>query len=76
MINYNVSGEFMSVTPKDLLNKNSFSTMENEHFRGGYITRYYGEEFDRCEAIQIELCYKTYIFDISFHDSDILPVKN
>lgn len=63
------SNEFFMLI-KDLLRKYYFSSMDNDHFRGGYITRYYGEEFDGCEAIQIELCYKTYIFDREYGDED------
>ena len=44
--------------------------MENEHFRGGYITRYYGEEFDGCDALQLELCYKSYIYNREYGNED------
>lgn len=61
--------EFLSLV-RNLLNKNNFSTMENDHFRGGYITRYYGEEFDGCESLQIELCYKSYIYNREYGNED------
>lgn len=63
------SEEFFSLV-SDLLNKQSFLIKENTHFKGGYITKYYGEEFKNCEAIQIELCYKTYIYNREFANEE------
>lgn len=45
------------------MKKNAFKILENVHFLGGYITRYYVEELLGREALQIELCYKSYIFN-------------
>jgi len=61
--------EFFSLV-KDLLKKYYFLVLENDHFKGGYITRYYGEEFEKCEALQLELCYKTYIFNREYNNED------
>lgn len=63
------SEKFMFLV-KDLLNKYELLTMENDHFRGGYITRYYGEEFDGCETLQMELCYKSYIYNREYGNED------
>lgn len=56
---------------KDLLNKYYFKVLENDHFRGGYITRYYGCEYPNCEALQLELCYKSYIFNREYGNEEL-----
>lgn len=55
---------------KDLLNKYYFKVLENDHFKGGHITRCYGDKDNKCEAIQLELCYKSYIFNREYGDED------
>lgn len=55
---------------KDLLNKYYFKVLDNDHFKGGYITRCYGDKDKKCEAIQLELCYKSYILDREYGNED------
>lgn len=56
---------------KDLLNKYYFKVLENDHFKGGYITRYYGNKYKSCEALQIEFCYKSYIFNREYGNEEL-----
>ena len=60
---------------KSLLNKYYFEVLENDHFKGGYITRYYGNEYKSCEALQIEICYKSYICNREYGNEE-MPIIN
>jgi N-formylglutamate amidohydrolase len=42
-----------------------FSCVINGRFRGGYITRHYGEPADGCYAIQLELSQRCYMDELS-----------
>ena len=44
-----------------MLNKEGFRVKNNELYSGGYITKYYGSKRGRCETLQMELWYGTYI---------------
>ena len=54
---------------------NGFSVGINNPFSGGYITKYYGDKNKRCESLQIELSYKSYIDKRLFHEEE-LPYVN
>lgn len=43
------------------LNYESYSVVSNERFKGGYITREYGEPKNNIHAIQLELSQRTYM---------------
>lgn len=45
----------------ELLEKEGFKIKNNTPYSGGYITKHYGNVIENCEALQIELCYQTYI---------------
>ena len=51
---------------KRKLEKENFVVKENVPFRGGYITRHYGNSLEGCEALQIELSYGVYIANREF----------
>ena len=46
---------------KKLFEDNGFHTEINNPFKGGYITKHYGANGKRCESLQIELSYSSYI---------------
>ena len=41
--------------------RSAYSTVVNDRFRGGYITRHYGAPDDRCYAIQLEMSQRCYM---------------
>lgn len=45
----------------ELFVKNDFSVVTNNPFRGGNITKHYGDKNGSCESLQIELSYNSYI---------------
>ncbi len=54
------SNEFIQRVEK-LLTDEGYSFKENTPYRGGYITKHYGNEIQNCEALQIEIWYGAYI---------------
>lgn len=54
------SKEFVNLIEK-LLNNEGYTFKENTPYRGGYITRHYGNEIENCETLQIEIWYGAYI---------------
>lgn len=54
------SDKFIQLIEK-LLKDEGYSFKENTPYRGGYITRHYGNEIENCEALQIEIWYGAYI---------------
>jgi len=55
---------------EELLEKEGFKIKNNIPYSGGYITKHYGNEIENCEALQIELCYQTYIDRREFVNED------
>lgn len=53
-----------------LLEKEGFSVSNNHPFRGGFITRQYGQQ-DDTEALQLEIRYKQYIENRSFGEEEL-----
>ena len=45
--------------------KSSYSTVVNARFRGGYITRHYGDPEAGCYAIQLELAQRCYMDEVT-----------
>ena len=53
-----------------MLNKEGFRVKNNELYSGGYITKYYGSKRGRCETLQMELWYGTYIEKRDFENEE------
>lgn len=49
----------------DVARKSSYSTVVNARFRGGYITRHYGDPEADCYAIQLELAQRCYMDEVT-----------
>ena len=45
--------------------QNRFTQVTDGRFRGGYITRHYGRPADGVHAVQMEMCFSTYMADES-----------
>lgn len=56
---------------KGLFSANHFNVSLNRPFRGGYIVRHYGCAHERCESLQIELAYRTYIEKKNFGEEEL-----
>ena len=54
------SDEFVQLIETLLMNE-GYSVKENAPYKGGYITKHYGNEIEKCEALQIEIWYGKYI---------------
>lgn len=54
---------------------NGFSVALNDPFKGGFITKHYGDINNPCESIQIELSYSSYIDKRIFNEEE-LPYIN
>ena len=44
-----------------LRSQDSFSHVSNGRFKGGYITRHYGQPAEHIHALQLEMCHATYM---------------
>ena len=73
--NGNSSSKDFFLKVKSLFEEENFVVNENKPFSGGYITKFYGKNFNNCESIQIELNYKTYIDKREFSEEE-LPIVN
>lgn len=49
---------------------NGFSVSVNNPFNGGYITKHYGKTHGKCESLQIELSYFSYIDKRKFYEEE------
>jgi N-formylglutamate amidohydrolase len=49
----------------DVARGSSYSTVVNARFRGGYITRHYGDPDAGCFAVQLELAQRCYMDEVS-----------
>jgi N-formylglutamate deformylase len=56
-----VEPSFQSMLDHLVVKPRRYSTVMNERFVGGYITRHYGDPSHRIEALQIELSQATYL---------------
>ncbi len=54
---------------------NGFKTSENAPFSGGYITKHYGNPLNGCEALQIELWYRSYIESRCFGNEEFPKIN-
>ena len=66
--------ELLSYIQK-LFMDNGFDVAINYPFKGGYITKHYGDKNQRCESLQIELSYSSYIDKRVFPEEE-LPLIN
>jgi len=48
----------------------SFDVVQNGRFKGGHITRHYGQPSDNVHAIQLELSQRTYMDEVSLEYDD------
>ena len=55
-----------------LLAESTYSTAINGRFKGGYITRYYGDPTQRIHALQLELAQRNYMDEATF---DYMPAR-
>ena len=60
---------------EDVLKNEELRVKHNEPYSGGYITKHYGSKRGRCEALQMELWYGTYIEKREF-DNEEFPSIN
>ncbi len=63
--------EHLTLYIHDLFSANHFNVSLNQPFRGGYIVRHYGCAHGRCESLQIELAYRTYIEKRDFGEEEL-----
>lgn len=40
-----------------------YSAVADARFKGGYITRHYGRPYDRVHAVQLEMCWRCYMWE-------------
>ncbi|MEM7278139.1 MAG: N-formylglutamate deformylase [Pseudomonadota bacterium] len=52
-----------------------YSTVINQRFRGGYITRQYGKPSEQINAIQLELAQCNYMDELSFSYREVLAAN-
>ena len=53
-----------------LLSGSGYTTVLNDRFTGGYITRHYGRPAENIHAMQLELTWHNYMDEVTF---DYLP---
>lgn len=63
------SRQFVNLIEK-LLQNEGYTFKENTPYRGGYITRHYGNVIEKCEALQIEIWYGAYIDKVSVKNEE------
>lgn len=54
---------------------NGFDVAINNPFSGGYITKHYGDKNQRCESLQIELSYYSYIDKRTFYEEELPSIN-
>ncbi len=59
----------------DVARGSPYSTVVNARFRGGYITRHYGEAEGHCYAIQLELAQRCYMDEVTLDYDPSLAAK-
>lgn len=69
------SGELVKVV--DQLNVSPYSKVTNGRFKGGFITREYGDPQNNIHALQLELSQRTYMHEPSnkYHEIEAAKVK-
>lgn len=78
----NLNGSTSSVEINQLLEHwqpGSYSKVVNERFKGGYITRHYGQPGDNIDSLQLELSQATYLdeFTLGYDEEkagEVIPV--
>jgi N-formylglutamate deformylase len=55
------SGEIGTAVAQLLDQERDFSNVMNGRFKGGYITRHYGQPSQNIHAVQLEMCWSTYM---------------
>lgn len=68
------SQEFINYIEK-ILNEKNFKVQRNIPYKGGYIVRYHGKNINKCETIQIELSYKSYIEKREFGNEEFPKIN-
>lgn len=68
-------GDYRLKCLQRLFVEKGFTTALNQPFKGGYITKHYGQVIEKCESIQIELSYHSYIDQREFIEEE-LPAIN
>lgn len=72
--NKTTSNEFIKNTKK-LLEKEGFRVKNNIPYSGGFITKYYGNQVENCEALQLELWYQSYINKKEFLEEELPDIN-
>ena len=68
------SGNFFGII-KRILKKENFIIQDNTPFPGGFIVQEHGGRLNSCEALQIELNYKTYINTRNFGNEEFPQIN-
>lgn len=48
----------------------------NNPYKGGYITKHYGDKNKQCESLQIEISYQSYIDKRVFDEEEYPTINN
>lgn len=76
----NVKGESSSEKFLNLINniftKEGFKIQNNTPYRGGNLVKYFSKRIEKCEAIQIEINYNSYINNRVFGEEEMPQIKD
>lgn len=72
--NGNTTSDSFFKTISNLLIDEGFKVKSNTPYKGGYITKHYGNKIT-CEALQIELWYQTYIDKKDFGEEEMPKIN-
>ena len=65
---------FSNIT--NLFTDNGFRVAVNNPYKGGYITKHYGDKNKQCESLQIEISYQSYIDKRVFDEEEYPTINN
>ena len=65
---------FSNIT--NLFTDNGFRVAVNNPYKGGYITKHYGDKNKQCESLQIEISYQSYIDKRVFNEEEYPNINN